>query len=266
MAHRRSVTVRAAMLMRWYRPSLSHIVHCNDSDDARPSPSPSQHQWVMNNFIHQKAHNQTIVHVNGRTGAFFGWSRFGSSLSLVRGVGPSFCRYFSSAIGEGSDKVDYISDVAEVLTEKNVEAATSHAPVVNEVAVSASDSAFPVAALQYLIDAMHSFTGLNWWAAIAITTILIRGATLPLLINQLKATSKLNLIRPQLEEIKQGARIGLLIYGPVFISFFFAISNIVEKVPSFKVGGAFRFTDLTAPDATYIFPVLASLSFLITVE
>ncbi|GAB4844592.1 hypothetical protein Ancab_037991 [Ancistrocladus abbreviatus] len=297
MAHRRSVTIRAAMLIRWYRPSFSHIVHCNDSDDARQSPSPTQHQWVMNNFIHQQAHNQTIVHVNGRTGALFGWSRFGSSLSLVPGVGPPFCRYFSSAIGEGSDKVDYISDVAEVLTEKTMEAATSHAPVVKEVAVAASDSAFPVAALQYLIDAVHSFTGLNWWAAIAITTILIRGATLPLLINQLKATSKLNLIRPQLEEIKQQVQEsgmdpaavaegqkrmnalfkehgvgpftplkGLLIQGPVFISFFFAISNMVEKVPSFKVGGAFWFTDLTTPDATYIFPVLASLSFLITVE
>ena len=30
------------------------------------------------------------------------------------------------------------------------------------------------------------------WAAIALTTVLIRGATIPLLINQLKATSKLS--------------------------------------------------------------------------
>lgn len=41
---------------------------------------------------------------------------------------------------------------------------------------------------------------------------------------------------------------------------------MAEKVPSFKHGGAYWFTDLTTPDALYVFPVLAALSFLITVE
>ena len=41
---------------------------------------------------------------------------------------------------------------------------------------------------------------------------------------------------------------------------------MVEKVPSFKNGGAFWFTDLTTPDAMYIFPVLTATTFLITVE
>lgn len=41
---------------------------------------------------------------------------------------------------------------------------------------------------------------------------------------------------------------------------------MVEKVPSFKTGGAFWFTDLTTPDSLYIFPVLTSLTFLLTVE
>ncbi|OVA01956.1 Membrane insertase OXA1/ALB3/YidC [Macleaya cordata] len=59
---------------------------------------------------------------------------------------------------------------------------------------------------------------------------------------------------------------GLFIQGPVFISFYLAITNMVEKVPSFKVGGAFWFTDLTTPDSLYILPVLTALSFLITVE
>ncbi|XP_021748335.1 mitochondrial inner membrane protein OXA1-like [Chenopodium quinoa] len=59
---------------------------------------------------------------------------------------------------------------------------------------------------------------------------------------------------------------GLLIQGPIFISFFLAISNMVEKVPSMKSGGALWFTDLTTPDNLFIFPVLASLSFLVLVE
>lgn len=44
------------------------------------------------------------------------------------------------------------------------------------------------------------------------------------------------------------------------------IRNMVEKVPSFKEGGAFWFTDLTTPDSMYIFPVLTALTFWITVE
>ncbi|KAH9603087.1 hypothetical protein KSS87_008298, partial [Heliosperma pusillum] len=59
---------------------------------------------------------------------------------------------------------------------------------------------------------------------------------------------------------------GMLIQGPIFISFFLAIRNMAEKVPSFKNGGAFWFTDLTTPDAMYIFPVLTAVTFLITVE
>ncbi|XP_027346556.1 mitochondrial inner membrane protein OXA1 isoform X2 [Abrus precatorius] len=211
-------------------------------------------------------------------------------------TGYNFCRYMST-VNQGSDKIDIMTDVADVLTDTTMETVASQAPVVDEVALAAADSFLPVKALQYVIDAVHSYTGLNWWAAIVITTLLIRSATFPLLINQLKATSKLTLMRPRLEEIKQemeGKTMdpiavaegqkkmkklfkeygvspftpmkGLFIQGPVFISFFLAVTNMAEKVPSFKHGGASWFTDLTTPDALYIFPVLAALSFLITVE
>ncbi|XP_045802087.1 mitochondrial inner membrane protein OXA1-like [Trifolium pratense] len=59
---------------------------------------------------------------------------------------------------------------------------------------------------------------------------------------------------------------GLFIQGPVFISFFLAITNMAEKMPSFKHGGALWFADLSTPDALYIFPVLTALSFLVVVE
>ncbi|KAK7278696.1 hypothetical protein RJT34_23732 [Clitoria ternatea] len=157
------------------------------------------------------------------------------------------------------------------------------------------------------------------WAAIVLTTLLIRSATVPLSIYQLKATSKLLIIRPHFKEIKQQmeaksmdpvasaeakAKInklfkesvfsqfageyireggkyrhsvrhgvtpfaplkGLFIKGVIFVSFFLAITNMAEKVPSFKHGGAYWFTDLTTPDALCIFPVLTALSFLIVAE
>lgn len=216
--------------------------------------------------------------------------------SLLPAVGSLPRNYSSGAIGGGADKIEYMKDMTEILTEKGVEA-VSQAPAMSEVAIAAADSYFPVAALQYIIDGVHSFTGLNWWASIVLTTIVIRGATVPLLINQLKASSKLALMRPQLEEIKQQMQDmamdpnavsegqqkmnalfkqygvtpftplkGLFIQGPIFISFFLAIRNMAEKVPSFKQGGAFWFTDLTTPDALYIFPILTACTFLITVE
>ncbi|CAO2819210.1 unnamed protein product [Amaranthus hypochondriacus] len=204
----------------------------------------------------------------------------------------------STSIGNETDSVDFISDVSGVIVDTPVEVvATQAAPVANEVAIAAADSAWPVAALQHVIDAVHSFTGLNWWASIALTTLLIRGITIPFLINQLKSTSKLSIMRPRIEEITKEVRDkgddpdaitegrqklkalfkengvtpftplkGLLIQGPVFMSFFFAITNMAENVPSFKNGGALWFTDLTTPDATYILPVLTAVTFLITVE
>nr|GEX65646.1 mitochondrial inner membrane protein OXA1-like [Tanacetum cinerariifolium] len=117
------------------------------------------------------------------------------------------------------------------------------------------------------------------------------------MINQLKATSKLTILRPELEAIKQEMQDkgmspsavaegqtkmkavftehgvstftplkGLFIQGPVFVSFFLAIQNMVEKVPSFTTGGASWFLDLTTADAFYFLPCLTAFSFWITVE
>lgn len=78
------------------------------------------------------------------------------------GLGSFHCRHMSTTIGDGSDKIDDFGYVAEVITDKTVEVVTSQGPVVSEVTAAAADSFFPVAALQYLIDYVHSFTGLNW--------------------------------------------------------------------------------------------------------
>ncbi|URE32096.1 mitochondrial inner membrane protein OXA1-like [Musa troglodytarum] len=57
-------------------------------------------------------------------------------------------------------------------------------------------------------------------------------------------------MRPELEQLKEQIN----------------ISNMVEKVPSFKGGGALWFTDLTTPDPRYMLPALTGLTFLATVE
>ncbi|XP_010274445.1 PREDICTED: mitochondrial inner membrane protein OXA1-like isoform X2 [Nelumbo nucifera] len=270
MAFRRSISFRVTLLRQRFHPSFSYILHDDDRKCQPPAADPLTRP-AASYFLEEGTYNSNI-------NLKFQDKRF-SSLYLLPGIGPSLCRHMSSTVGGGSDKFEYINDVADVLTEKGVEVA--QVPSVSEVAIAAADSFYPVAALQYLIDGVHSFTGLHWWASIALTTILIRGATVPLLINQLKATSKLTAMDPK--AVTEGQKRmkalfkeygvspftpfkGLFIQGPIFISFFTAISNMAEKVPSFKGGGAFWFTDLTTPDSLYIFPILTSLIFLITVE
>ncbi|KAL2343997.1 hypothetical protein Fmac_005282 [Flemingia macrophylla] len=289
MAYRRCLLMRGNLVDRRCHPSFSYVLHNDDGKRERPDEKSSP--AGTSNFTQTRSFGSSL---SGPMG-FFARSRDGF---LSPCAGYNFCRYMST-VNQGSDKMenDIMTDVADVLTDTTIETVASQAPIVNEVAIAAADSFFPVMALQYVIDAVHSYTGLNWWAAIVLTTLLIRSATIPLIINQLKATSKLTLMRPHLEEIKEqmeGMTMdpvavakgqqqmkklfkeygvspftplkGLFIQGPIFVSFFLAITNMAEKVPSFKHGGASWFIDLSTPDALYIFPVLTALSFLVTVE
>ena len=68
-----------------------------------------------------------------------------------------------STVNHGSDKIDIMTDVADVLADTAMETVSSQAAsVANEVAIAAADSFLPVKLLQYVIDAVHSYTGLNW--------------------------------------------------------------------------------------------------------
>ncbi|XP_057520550.1 mitochondrial inner membrane protein OXA1-like isoform X2 [Amaranthus tricolor] len=296
MAYRRSVCARATLLTRRLNPCFGYLSHHNDR-----SKNSADHEALsrgrIDDFLSQRRCFGSYISNSRTTNSLFPNQR-----SIFTGNGYGVMnfhhRYMSTSIGNKTDSVDFISDVSGVIVDTPVEVvATQAAPVANEVAIAAADSLWPVAALQHLIDAVHSFTGLNWWASIALTTLLIRGITIPFLINQLKSTSKLSIMRPHIEEITKEVRDkgddpdaiaegrqklqalfkengvtpftplkGLLIQGPVFMSFFFAITNMAENLPSFKNGGALWFTDLTTPDATYILPVLTAVTFLITVE
>ncbi|CAK7335716.1 unnamed protein product [Dovyalis caffra] len=296
MAYMRSLSTKANIVRRRYNASFSYVLHNDDHKRNSIEKGPSSQGLSI--LFKQRSFGSSSDGFNNNLAVFsFFHNRRCLDFSLSPSIGVSFCRYMSTTIGGGSENIESMNDVADVLTDTTIEAVGAQAPAVNEVAIAAADSYFPVAALQHVIDAVHSFTGFNWWASIIVTTLLIRGATVPLLINQLKATAKLTLIRPHLEEIKQQMQDkdkdpmalaecqkkikelfkehgvnplaplkGLFIQGPIFVSFFLAISNMTEKVPSFKIGGAYWFLDLTTPDSLYILPFLTGLTFWITVE
>ncbi|KAL6641326.1 hypothetical protein ACP70R_019507 [Stipagrostis hirtigluma subsp. patula] len=287
-AARRSIATRLSHhLTRRLHPCVPHALTSHTQDEpASPSP-PLPLQPLHTQLPRASRAAQTLglvpfsLHLAGPTRRGFSSSATATATATEPAPAPE------PAPPAEVDAAELLADAAE--------AVSVPAPFPGEVAAAAADSFLPVAALQHLIDAIHTFTGLNWWACIALTTVLIRSATVPLLVKQLKATLKLKEIQPEMEVIKDQMNAmdqksaqegkakmqalfkkhgvspftpmkGLLIQGPVFMSFFFAISNMIEKVPSLKGGGTLWFTDLTTPDSLYIFPVLTALTFLATVE
>ncbi|VAH05525.1 mitochondrial inner membrane protein OXA1-like [Triticum dicoccoides] len=282
-AARRSLASRFSHhLTRRFHPSVPHLLtRSNDDDPPSPSSQPQPLPSFRSPLPPASRAAQTLHHLLPFSLHHSGLPRRGFS---------------SSAPAPAPDPPGEVDAAASVLVDAAEAVASSvPAPFPGEVAAAAADSFFPVAALQYLIDYVHTFTGLNWWACIVLTTVLIRTATIPVLVSQLKSSQKLNAIKPEMEAIKDAMDSpdpkaalegkykmtalfqkhgvspfsplkGMLIQGPMFMSFFFAINNMVEKVPSMKAGGVFWFTDLTTPDPLYICPVLAALTFLVTVE
>ncbi|KAM0059867.1 putative membrane insertase YidC/ALB3/OXA1/COX18, membrane insertase YidC/Oxa1 [Helianthus debilis subsp. tardiflorus] len=307
MAYRRSLTTKARLFAQQrFTPSISHINHEQDRQDRENHHPDSK----LNAFFQSRSYsgfggNNSSLGLGFGTGTGTGGVRFKDPrwgyLNHVplAASGVLLGRNMSTTVGDADEgnKIDLMYDMADVLADKTVEVVSTQAPAVSEVAVAAADSWIPVAALQYAIDGIHSFTGLNWWASIVITTLVIRTLMIPIMINQLKATTKLTILRPQLEEIKQEMQDkgmspsavaegqekmkrvfsqhgvstftplkGLLFQGPLFVSFFLAIQNMVEKVPSFKTGGTSWFLDLTTADPFYMLPCLTAFTFWITVE
>lgn len=149
MAFRRSLITRAKLFnYRNFSPSFQYLHHHNnDSEDSK----------TLNPQFSRQNRSFTSTDFRGPT----------SSFSVLNGSILARHMSSSSAIGDGTGKMEYMSDVAGVLSDGSVEVVTQQAPVVSEVAIAAADSYFPVAALQYVIDYIHTYTGLPWWVLIS---------------------------------------------------------------------------------------------------
>lgn len=154
----------------------------------------------------------------------------------------------------------------------------------------------PVEAAMQALDWVHTTTGLPWWATILGCTLAVRTAMVPLAVIAMKNSHRMKGMQPELKALqdegigtdtpdgrlryaqtykalqdKHGVRLHrtfLPIIGqmPIFITFFFTLTEMGVSYPTMAEGGALWFTDLTLPDATYGLPVLTSLTFLAVVE
>lgn len=140
-----------------FHPYFSHITVKDDENHLEQVSGGTQSKTSV--FLIQKTcHNLKSFGLSSQS---HDRNRFLSPFSTCL-LGSSFGRYYSTSSGEGSENRTFMNDVAEFLSDKSSEVVASQAPLVNEVAIAAADSAYPVAALQYFIDGIHSFTGFNW--------------------------------------------------------------------------------------------------------
>ncbi|CAH1122923.1 unnamed protein product [Ceutorhynchus assimilis] len=158
----------------------------------------------------------------------------------------------------------------------------------------------PVGILQSAMEYLHATVGLEWWATIVLSTLIIRICLFPLVILAQRNAAKMNNIMPQMQllqmkitEARQtGDSMGAARYSqelmvfmrekgvnpfknmlvplaqaPIFLSFFMGLRQMANvPVDSLRTGGVFWFTDLTLPDQFYLMPVITSLTLWATIE
>ena len=161
MVYRRSVCTRATLFYRRFNPCTGYISHDNDRRKTIDDHEAPLRRHI-DDFLSQSRSFGTYVNNSWTPNSLFHHQRsiyFGNG----NGVMNFHHRYMSTSIGKETDNIDFISDVAGVISDTPAEVVATQATlIVSEVATAAADSAFPVAALQYVIDAVHSFTGFNW--------------------------------------------------------------------------------------------------------
>lgn len=176
-----------------------------------------------------------------------------------------------------------------------------NAPVVEPPSVEVVGAALghwpPDYALR-LIDGVRTSLDCEWWAAIACTTLLVRSALLPISLETMRHTGRMQKAKPEIDALtaragqdtskdatrtqmyqrqmaaileKHGVKVWLifafpLAQLPVFTSMFFGLQRLGSHYPDAASGGALWFSDLTAADPSLALPVATSVLFLGMVE
>ncbi|KAI8093188.1 60Kd inner membrane protein-domain-containing protein [Halteromyces radiatus] len=158
----------------------------------------------------------------------------------------------------------------------------------------------PVGGLEAMLEAVHVTMGLPWWGSIAVATLVVRTALLPLIVKLQRNNARLMNINPEVTRIMNNLKtaqadgdavatgkysheisdlfkknqchpmksLGLpLIQMPVMISFFMALRAMAElPVPGMTEGGLSWFSNLALPDPYYILPVISATGMLAVLE
>lgn len=149
------------------------------------------------------------------------------------------------------------------------------------------------------IDLIHTFSGMPYWGAIVVATVGIRLMLLPVALKTVQGSARMAAVRPEMQKVQDRmakdphagevnmkmkyqkeiqallakhkvnpfrAMLWPFFQFPVFIALFMALREMGAYYPGFATGGALWFTDLSAPDALLLLPIINSVSFLAMIE
>lgn len=172
--------------------------------------------------------------------------------------------------------------------------------VINTIAVTPQlSSTSPSHIVMSIMDSVSTMAGVPYWEAIVMVTLGLRLILLPVAIKTAQAGARLAVARPEIQKIsdvmkldpnQSDPKIAMkyqlemkavfskyqvnpiqtlimpLLQLPIFISFFIGLQSMGIYFPEYATGGDYWFVDLSAADATYAFPIINSISFLIMGE
>lgn len=154
---------------------------------------------------------------------------------------------------------------------------------------------WPQDLLLHFMSFCHDKFDMQWATVIIVATLSLRLAVLPLTIRTMQKTSRLAVLKPEIEATiarqKQDPNLDRMkaaeeikaIYRrmdvnplsalalpflqmPLFMSFFFATRKLCDYFPEAATQGMLWFPDLSAPDPLHVMPVIAGLGFIATIK
>lgn len=116
-------------------------------------------------------------------------------------------RHNSSNVSEIKTKLtDFSTDAAGV---SDTITTSLHSDQVGYMAsIGIGEGWGPTASIANILELMHVYTGLPWWATIACTTFAIRGVMFPLYVKASANTAKMSKIKPQIDELMEVMKTG----------------------------------------------------------
>jgi YidC/Oxa1 family membrane protein insertase len=186
------------------------------------------------------------------------------------------------------------------LNEDNLSLIDGSQEIVNAIGSNIPEMGWgPKYQIMNLIENLHIFADMPYWESLIIISIGVRFLLLPIAIKTAQNTARLAALRPDLQRLQDAFNnnpnsadlrvktqyqmdmkalflkhkvnpimsfLMPLFQLPIFIAFFTALRDIGTYYPGVATGGAYWFTDLTAPDLFLILPILNGITFLLMVE
>lgn len=205
----------------------------------------------------------------------------------------------ASTMAEATSTELQVEGVPSIFSKMVGNAISSNPDTAAEVVEKASWSDTLLTPAMTVLNGVHDFSGLPWWASIGIATVSIRIALLPFTVMTMKNSALMHALKDDIAHYREGVMeaaragdriaanqrqtdmqsfmakagvapsrvlLGPLVQFPVFISLFMSIRRLAANDPTLTTGGAAWFHDLSVMDPTYVLPIVCGVSLLTMTE